>query len=486
MYTQYKHYDLNLEAGIIGACLLEETAFGRVRTILNTEMFYFDNSKLVFKTMAELFDLSFPIDTISVVNFLAVRNRLQLMPNGDSLGYGVSFYTNNVVSTANLEYHSMLLKQQFVERELIKLAKDGAYLGGDGLDNILAMRNKLDKLMELKATDDWIHMTDLMIGLDKHIVEKKGQTTFGVPIGFESLNRVYGGFGDTDLIVLAARPSVGKTSMLMKMVQTAGAHFKREYYGNNDVVGYMEQSVGVISLEMSDMKLAARYASMETGIEYWKIYRSRLNEENERQTLYNKMKQMAEMPIYVSDTANVDILDIKSKAMKLKAKNNLKILFIDYLQLIDTPEKSGQNREREVAKLSRGLKLLAMQLKIPIVLLAQLNRGSETEKDKKPKLYHLRESGAIEQDADVVLLLHRDWMSDIRIRIDPINGEVSTEHEADIIVAKWRDGELGNYKIGWDGARMEFYDPNENRYSNNLNQFVTPNQIDQYQQNNPF
>jgi len=478
MFEKHLHYDIEIETAIVGACMLEDTAYGRVRNILNSEMFYSENNKIIFKTLEELFELSFPNDILSVVSYLARKKDLKLLPNGEPLAYGVTVCTNAVVGTSSLEYHSMLVRQMYIERELLAMTKNASYMGKDGVEGIVKMKEKLDKLSSIKASDDWLDMTAIMIKLDKHLIDKKFETSFGVPTGFSILDKIYGGFADTDLIVLAARPSVGKTAMLIKLAKSAAQYFKDEAIRNIDVFGYKKQCVGIISLEMSDIKLACRVASMETGIEYWKIYRSRMEEETERVQMYEEMKSMSELPIYVSDTADVDMLDIRGKAMKLKAQHNLKILFIDYLQLIDTNEVKGQNREREVAKLSRGLKLLAMQIKIPIILLAQLNRGSETEKDKKPKLYHLRESGAIEQDADAVLLLHRDYMSGIKERDilenNMVIGQQSTENEADIIVAKWRDGMLGEYKIGFDGEKMEFYELGVERNIKNKLQFLPP------------
>lgn len=462
MFKKDRHYSYDLEAAIIGACCIELTAFSRVRDFLKPEMFYHDNNKLIFEVLGEMYEKSLPIDLVTVVSYLVRDKKLDSMPNGDVIAYYVSGCINHVCSTANLEYHSLILRQMYVDRTMI-LIRNSVSTENDSLDEIGKIQRQLNKLLEIKSSDDWMSMAEVVIKLNRHIIEKEGEDVFGVTTGFNILDNIYGGFGDGDLIVLAARPSVGKTAFLMKLAKSAAKQFIKEKEENIDVVDFNSRCVGIISLEMSDIKLASRVASMESGIDYWKIYRSRMDEEYQRQQLYASLDSMSKMPIYVSDTASVDLLDIKGKAMKLKSKHNLKILYIDYLQLIDTPDIKGEIRERQVAKLSRGLKLLAMELKIPIVLLAQLNRGSEAEKDKKPKLYHLRESGAIEQDADVVLLLHRDFMSGIKERAMIENnihiGNTSTENDADIIVAKWRDGMLGEYKIGFNGSRMEFYEP---------------------------
>jgi len=288
MFEKHVHYDIDLEMAVVGACLIEDTAFGRVRSIMKAEMFYSDNCKLIFECLEDLFNLSFPTDMLSVVNYLATKKKVKDFPDGATLAYGVTVCTNAVVGTSSLEYHSMIVRQMYIERELLLMTKNASFEGKDGIDGIVKMREKLDRLSSIKASDDWLDMTEIMVKLDKHIIEKKFESSFGVPTGFVSLDRIYGGFADTDLIVLAARPSVGKTAMLIKFAKSAAQYFKRESDKNSDVFDYKKMCVGIISLEMSDIKLACRVASMETGIEYWKIYRSRMEEETERKLCMKK------------------------------------------------------------------------------------------------------------------------------------------------------------------------------------------------------
>jgi replicative DNA helicase len=277
----------------------------------------------------------------------------------------------------------------------------------------------------------------------------------GVTTGFNTLDRITGGLQPGGMYIVAARPSVGKSAFMGKMVYNAAKK---------------GLTVGVISLEMTDNQITARISSLATEIEYWRIYRSRLVDEEQNERFYRLTAEVSELPILISDKTGVDISEIKAKISRIKRKAKIDVLYIDYLQLLDTDDRErNYNREQQVSKISRGLKLLAKDYNMPIVVLAQLNRVSEQQSDKRPKLHNLRESGSLEQDADGVIFLHRDWMSGIKV---DENGN-STEGQADIIIAKWRDGEITEYKIGFDGTKMKFYEFEEG----GSNQFpgFTPN-----------
>jgi replicative DNA helicase len=252
------------------------------------------------------------------------------------------------------------------------------------------------------------------------------------------------------MVILAARPSVGKSALLGAICMYAAKQGKK---------------VGIISLEMSNTELGARFAALETNVEYHKIFRNKMKEDRERDMVYNKLNELAHYPIKISDKTNVNVNDIRAKVAQLKSREGIDILFIDYLQLMETEEKKTYNREQEVAKMSRGLKLLAKEFEIPIIVLAQLNRESEKLTNKKPQLHHLRESGSIEQDADTVIFLHRDFKSGI---LHNEHGQ-STEFEADLIIAKCRNGELREIKIGFDPPKMRFFDPYYEQMNNNDN-----------------
>ena len=327
----------------------------------------------------------------------------------------------------------------YIEREMHKITLSG--IGDeDGINAITTMSTKLNKLREKVVLDDFRGIDEVMVNLYTHMDQVKHKELTGITTGFKTLDRITGGLQPGGMYIIGARPSVGKSAFMGKMVFNAAKE------------GF---NIGVVSLEMTDNQIAARISSLATDIEYWRIYRNRMMDEEQANYFYKKTHEVSELPIMISDKTGVDIAEIKAKIARLRRKSKIDILFIDYLQLLDTDDKDrNSNREQQVSKISRGLKLLAKDYSLPIVVLAQLNRVSEQSGDKKPKLHNLRESGSLEQDADGVIFLHRDWMSGIKE--DEHNN--STEGQADIIIAKWRDGEVTEYKIGFDGNKMKFFE----------------------------
>lgn len=434
-FKEFIHYDRQMENAVLGTIMLEKMAFEKVMTILTEECFYLDANKTVYACLKNMWELSLPIDLFTVAQFM-IRNKDINNLNGDNVPYYLTLLTNNVVSSAHLEYHSFLIRQLYAERELVKI-KYGSIGSGDIVERTKRMQDELLKLTQFKVTNDWKDMIDVAMELHQHMDNVKDKELIGVPTGFRKVDYITGGMCSGQLIVIAARPSVGKSALLNALViNAAKENFK----------------VGIISLEMPNVQVGARMAAMVSEVEFYKIFRNKIYDEKERDIVYSHIEKLSNLPIKISDKTGVNISDIKAKVAQLVRKQQLDILFIDYLQLVDTESGNKYNREQEVAKMSRGLKLIAMEYKIPVVVLAQLNR--EAEKDKKPKLHHLRESGAIEQDADMVMLLHRDWKIGI---LQNEQGE-STEYEADLILAKTRNGETPEIKIGFIPSQMKFYD----------------------------
>lgn len=447
MFKKDVDYSFDLECAVIGACLIERTAFGRIYGIVDEEAFYFNGYKLLFRIIKDMWESNLPVDIITVcLNY--TKKHGQLIDDAPA-SYFICKTTNMIVSTANLEYHALLLRQMHLQREIIKLTISGVDESKDVLHNISELQEKLRKLTEISLKDDFRSLDEVMVDLYNHMDSLQDKSLVGIPTGFKKLDKTYSGLTPKGMFVVAARPSVGKSAFLGKMAIAAATQGHK---------------VAIISLEMDDKQITARLASLTSEIEFWRIYRNRMQDQEQREFFYEKMMSLSNLPIRISDSASVNINDIKAKIAKLKQRNQVDVLFIDYLGLIDTEGVNrNYNREQEVSKISRGLKLIAMQNEIPVVVLCQLNRMSEQTGDKKPKLHHLRESGSIEQDADGVIFLHRDWMSGIKER----NGK-TTEKEADIIVAKWRNGEVGEYKIGFDGDRMRFYELDEDRQTNTI------------------
>lgn len=437
-FKELIHYDNKMECAVLGACLLEKTSLGRVRGLLTKDCFYNSYNQIVYSCILEMWENNFPIDLLTVAQYI-VRNKGYKDFNGTNIPYFLTRLTDSVVSTAHLEYHSLLVRQLYAERELIKIkyAPDEA---GDVLSRAEKIRDELFKLSQIKVVNDWHDMIDVVMGLYKHMESVKDKDIIGIPTGFSKFDLVTGGLVKSDLIVLAARPSVGKSALLGAISIHAAS---------------LGHKVGIISLEMSDIQIGARMGSLISDIDFYRIFRNKFDEEKEREILYSHLETLSNLPIKISDKTKVNINDIRAKVGQLVSKNEIDILFVDYLQLLDSEEgNKNYNREQEVSKMSRGFKLMAKEFNLPTVVLAQLNRESEKTGNKKPQLHHLRESGAIEQDADLVVFLHRDYKVGIQTNSD--GG--STEHEADLIIAKGRNIETPEIKIGFDGPKMKFYD----------------------------
>lgn len=440
MFTENIHFCKELEYAVLGAAMLERDAMGRLYKIIDKDVFYYEGHSQVFDVMQKMWGNNESIDIVSVYLKL-IKNGILTIQNYNTPWYVVEI-TKNVVSAAAIEQHSAILKEMYIQREMKRIT-----LGGigeqSGYDAIVSIDKRISKLKEKVVLDDFKGIDETLVSLYKHMDSVQHKEITGITTGFSTLDRITGGLQAGGMYILAARPSVGKSAFMGKMVYNAA---KQGYH------------VGVISLEMTDNQITARIASLATEIEYWRIYRSRLIDEEQSEKFYRVTAQVSELPILISDKTGVDISEIKAKISRLRRKSKIDILYIDYLQLLDTDDKDrNTNREQQVSKISRGLKLLAKDYGIPIVVLAQLNRISEQMADKKPKLHNLRESGSLEQDADGVMFIHRDFMSGMKENADGM----STENEADIIIAKWRDGEVTEYKIGFDGTKMKFFELDE-------------------------
>ncbi len=439
-FKEFVHYNKGLEASVLGAILIERFAYEKVMGILNPECFYYDSNKIVYEAISDMWGKMLPIDLLTLTQYIVRNKGIETLANYN-VPYYLSKLTGDVVSSANIVYHSFLIRQLHAEREMVKIKYGNLGMGdGDIVTRSKRMQDELLKLSQFKVTDDWEDMIEGVMELHAHMDHVKDKDLIGIPTGFSKVDYITGGFCGSQLIVIAARPSVGKSALLNSLCLHAAEK------------GF---NVGIISLEMPTLQMTARMGAVLSQTEFYKIFRNRLYDDTERDKVYGGLEKLANLPIKITDKTNVSVMDIRAKCAQLINKKKLDILFIDYLQLVDgdTGNKNAL-REQEVAKMSRGLKIMSMEYKIPVVVLAQLNRESEKEKDKKPKLHHLRESGAIEQDADIVMFLHRDFKAGITHNADG----ASTEFEADIILAKTRNGETPEIKIGFTPAQMRFYD----------------------------
>lgn len=425
-----------LEEAVLGAVMLEKNAFDVVVEILKPECFYVEAHQRIFRTMQGLQQKNSPIDLLTVVEELKFREELDLVGGP----FYVTKLTNAVVSSANIEIHARIILQKFIQRELIKISSEiigDAYEDSTDVFELLDMaESKLFEITNNHLKRDYASIDTVLVKTIQRIedLRTRQDEITGVPSGFESLDRITYGWQPSDLIILAARPSVGKTAFALNLARNAALHPTKP------------TSVGFFSLEMSASQLVQRILSAESEIWLEKISRGRL-EEHEMKQLYKKgIDRLSSAPIHIDDTAALNIFELRAKCRRLKNKHNVGLIIVDYLQLMSgTGENRYGNREQEISRISRDLKGLAKELQIPIIALSQLSREVEKRKEgnKMPQLSDLRESGAIEQDADMVMFLYRPEYHDINTNEF---GE-SNKGDTDVRIAKHRNGQLDTIKL---------------------------------------
>ena len=435
---------VDIEKSLLGACTLDVNAIDAAAELLTPAMFYSEANKLIFEAMLELSKNS-RIDTVSVVQ--------QLMSTGNLENAGGAFYisqlSNGVTSSANVGNWARIIAEQFLKRELITLSgetlNDGYEETTDVFDLIERTDKRLSELVFRNVKSHYRHVSDISMESIMRIEELRhlAQDITGVPSSFTDLDRITHGWQPTDLIILAARPSVGKTAFALNLARNAAINSVKPV------------AVGFFSLEMSAGQLVNRLLSAESSISLDKLSTGKLEEYEAIQLATKGHQALSKAQIFIDDTASITISELRAKARKLKKKENVGLIIIDYLQLMSGDGRSG-NREQEISKISRELKGLAKELQVPIIALSQLSR--ETEKrsgDKKvPQLSDLRESGAIEQDADMVMFMYRPEYYDVNASE---MGE-STKGETHIKIAKHRNGILDTVKLKAVLAIQKFYD----------------------------
>ena len=442
-----------LEEAVLGAIMLEKSAFDTLAdTNLKPECFYVEAHQIIFSAMRDMQQRGIPIDILTVVEELKRINQLEFVGGP----YFVSKLTNMVVSTAHIDAHARIILQKFIQRELIKISGE---IIGDAYEDSTDVFDLLDdsETKMFNITNNYLkkNFEDISSVLAKAInriddLRNQKDDISGVPSGFATLDNVTFGWQPTDLIILAARPSVGKTAFALNLARNAALHPTKP-------VG-----VGFFSLEMSASQLVLRILSAESNINLEKISRGKL-EDYEYQQLHSKgIKRLETAPLYIDDTAALNIFEFRAKARRLVHKHNVGLIIIDYLQLMSGNSDKGGNREQEISTISRNLKALAKELSIPIVALSQLSRAVETRKEsnKMPQLSDLRESGAIEQDADMVMFIYRPEYYEVNANE---MGE-STKGETHIRIAKHRNGSLETIKLKalLHIQKFEEWDSNDN------------------------
>ncbi|MCX7548894.1 replicative DNA helicase [Xanthomarina sp. F1114] len=443
---------VDLEEVVLGAMMIDKKGVDEVIDILSPEAFYKEAHQHIFDAIFQLFENSEPVDLLTVSSQLKKNLKLDMV-GGDF--YLISL-TQKVSSSAHIEFHARIILQKFIQRSLIKISSEIIEDSYDETQDVFDLLDRAEsKLYEvtqgnIKKSSETAQ--ELVIQAKKKIEEisnKEGLS--GIPSGFTKLDKLTSGWQESDLIIVAARPGMGKTALTLSMAR--------------NIAVTQNIPVAFFSLEMASVQLIMRLISSETGLSSEKLRTGKL-EKHEWEQLNVKVKSLEKAPLFIDDTPSLSIFDLRAKARRLASQHGIKLIVVDYLQLMTAggSQKGGGNREQEISTISRNLKALAKELSIPVIALSQLSRAVETRGgSKRPLLSDLRESGAIEQDADIVSFIYRpeyykidEWDDDERS---------PTEGQAEFIIAKHRNGGLENIRLKFVGHLGKF---------DNLDDFDTP------------
>ncbi len=428
-------HNIDAEKALLGAIILKPEVMHDISVNVYPESFYADKNKEIYAAILEVFTKGDPIDILSITNKL--KNNGQLERVG-----GATYLTElveQVPAAGNAHYYGELVQSRSTLRGLIHAADEIAELGYSDPENIDETLDQAEKkvynvtnavtaqkfkTIGSSLTEAWERFEYLSANQD----EKRG-----VPTGFTALDNILAGFQKSDLIILAARPSMGKTTFALDLARNAALQYNA--------------SVGIFSLEMSDQQLVDRMLAAEAGVDSWKLRTGKLNTDQEFEAVQSAMAKLSEASIHIDDQPGTNILKMRSSARRLKSEHGLDLLIVDYLQLMNpTAAKATDSIVQQVTEISRSLKLMARELDVPVLALSQLSRAVE-QRGGKPRLSDLRDSGSIEQDADVVMFIHRE---------DKINKESERPNIAEILVEKHRNGAVGGAELYFDGQHVRF------------------------------
>ncbi|MDX1326120.1 MAG: replicative DNA helicase [Arenibacter sp.] len=442
---------VDLEEVVLGAMMIDKKGVDEVIDILHPEVFYKEAHKYIYEAIFKLFENSEPVDLLTVSSQLKKDGRLEKA--------GGDFYliklTQKVASSAHIEFHARIILQKFIQRSLIKISNEiieEAYEDStDVFDLLDTAEAKLYDVTQGNLKRSAETAQNLVIQAKKRIEEIAGKEGLsGIPSGFDKLDKLTSGWQPSDLIIVAARPGMGKTALTLSMARNVAVN--------------SNMGVAFFSLEMSSVQLITRLISSETGLSSEKLRTGKL-EKHEWEQLNVKVKSLESAPLFIDDTPSLSIFDLRAKARRLASQHDIKMIMIDYLQLMTAGgTQKGGNREQEISTISRNLKALAKELNVPVIALSQLSRAVETRGgSKRPILSDLRESGAIEQDADIVSFIYRPEY----YKIDEWDDEERspTAGQAEFIVAKHRNGGLENIRLKFLGHLGKF---------DNLDDFDSP------------
>ena len=435
---------VDLEEAVLGAMMLEKDAVSAVIDILSPAVFYKESHKKIMAGISSLFSKSEPVDILTVTNELKSTGDLEMVGGP----YYITMLTSRIASTANVEYHARIILQKHIQRELIRISseiiKDAFEDTTDVFDLLDRAEQNLFSVSESNLRRNFEDMPSLVKQaiLDIENAKNADEHMRGVPSGYVDIDRITSGWQKSDLIILAARPSMGKTAFALNMARNIAVDFNKP--------------IAFFSLEMSSVQLVTRLISSETELKSDKLKRGDL-QSYEWQQLTDKVTNLVDAKMFIDDTPALSIFELRAKCRRLKQQHDIQMVFIDYLQLMSGGSDNRGNREQEISNISRSLKALAKELDIPVLALSQLSRAVETRpgQAKRPILSDLRESGAIEQDADLVLFIYRAEY----YKIDAYEDGSPTQGVSEIIIAKHRNGAVGDVKLRFiaDFARFDDY-----------------------------
>ncbi len=457
---------LDLEEAVLGAIMIDNNALVQVVDMLAPDVFYSHKHQTIYRAIEELFKRKDAIDLLTVTQQLRKSGELETVGGA----YYLSQLTSRIASTAHLEYHARILLEKYMLRELIRTSSaiiNDAYKSSTDVFNLLdEAESNLFAISEKNFHREYSNMENLVKEAIEEINAANNSTgsLSGLASGFTGLDRITAGWQKSDLIILAARPGMGKTAFVLSMAR----HMAVEE----------EYPLAIFSLEMSAVQLTTRLISSETEIPAGKLKKGNL-ESYEWDALSKKVKRLTKAPIFIDDTPALSIFELRAKARRLKSQHDIKMIIIDYIQLMTSGnERASGNREQEISTISRSLKSLAKELEIPVIALSQLNRSVETRTgSKRPLLSDLRESGAIEQDADLVLFIYRPEYYGMDHFDD--KQEIPSKGMAEIIIAKHRNGPLDSVLLRFKGSHAKFlnYIPEQDGFSNYQEGMETENVI---------
>jgi len=425
--------NIEAEQAVLGAMLIDKEAIAKATELLSADDFYREAHRVIFSAMLELYNKNEAVDMVTVTEILKRDNKLE------DIG-GIAYITslaNVVLTAANVKYHAEIVAEKSVLRQLVRVSTEIAAMGYEANDDVGTLLDTAEsRILEIsnrKKKADFTPINDILMDSVQSIeslLQNKGGLT-GIPAGFADLDKLTSGLHPSDFIILAARPSMGKTALALNIVQNVALRAHK-------AIGGEPRSVAFFSLEMSKEQLVNRMLCAEAGIDSQRLRVGEMHDEDWTH-LWDACDTMSRAKIYIDDTAGITAMEMRSRARRLKAEHGLDLIVVDYLQLMQGSGKRNNSgdRQQEVSEISRSLKALARELDVPVLALSQLSRSVESRQVKRPMLSDLRESGSLEQDADIVAFLYRE---------DYYNPETENKH-TELIIAKHRNGPVDTVNL---------------------------------------